>query len=273
MLFSVMSDLAGRATYGDYKYIVRRTSGTPDFARGVSLDVISCTIHAIFLGDERQIGRVSLRLRSKEQTLFGVSKADKDTGNWLPVSSIIFASDDELLKHFLKLLWEEFEHEGFTGSNLEERTLNTEFPKAFIAHGGKSDALTKLVKFLRALGVEPLVVEEQASKAKSVDDKVEYYMNLADFAIIIATRDDQIDGKWYPRQNVAHETGLAQKTCGDKIIYLKEEGAEFPSNISPKVWEPFTQQSMDRAFIAVVRELNAFEILKAAKPAKKQANA
>lgn len=50
------------------------------------------------------------------------------------------------------------------------------FPKAFIAHGGKSVALDKLCRFLKALGVEAFIVEEQPSKSKTLDDKVEHYM-------------------------------------------------------------------------------------------------
>jgi len=139
-------------------------------------------------------------------------------------------------------------------------------PKAFIAHGGKSGARDKLCEFLSALGVQPLIVEELPSKGKAVDDKVEHYLGQADCAIILATADDEIEGKFHPRQNVIHEIGLAQKTFPDKIIYLLEEGAEFPSNISPKIWQRFSQETMDQAFIAIARELVAFGLIRAVKP-------
>jgi hypothetical protein len=58
---------------------------------------------------------------------------------------------------------------------------------------------------------------------------------------------------------------LAQKTFPEKIIYLLEEGAEFPANIKPKVWERFTQGCMDEAFIAIARELKAFGLIRAIK--------
>jgi predicted nucleotide-binding protein len=149
-----------------------------------------------------------------------------------------------------------------------EAGIRQERPKVFIGHGGESVALDKLCRFLKALEVEALVVEEQPSKAKALDDKVEHYMAEADCAIILATGDDEIEGKLHPRQNVIHEIGLAQKTFPDKIIYLLEEGTEFPSNIKPKVWESFTQESMDEAFIAVARELRAFGLIRAAKECK-----
>jgi len=138
-------------------------------------------------------------------------------------------------------------------------------PKAFISHGRESMTLSKVEGFLRALGVEPIVVKEQPSVDKTLPDKVDYYLNQADFVVILATGDDVIENRRQPRQNVIHEVGLAQKTHAGKIIYLLEEGAEFPSNIRPKVWEPFSQDNMENVFVYIVRELRAFRVLKAIK--------
>ncbi len=81
--------------------------------------------------------------------------------------------------------------------------------------------------------------------------------------VILATGDDRIDGKLHPRQNVIHEIGLARKTHPGKIIYLLEKDAEFPSNISPKVWESLDQQNLENVFLRIITELKAFGILKA----------
>jgi len=143
-------------------------------------------------------------------------------------------------------------------------------PKAFISHGKESVALDKLAKFLVELGIIPLIVKEQPSLDKTVDDKVQYYLNESDFVVILATCDDEFDGKWHPRQNVIHEIGLAQKTREGKIIYLLEEGCEFPSNISPKVWERFKKRNMMNSLLTIVRELRAYGILLSTKPAFKE---
>jgi len=145
-------------------------------------------------------------------------------------------------------------------------TRKFEVPKAFISHGKESAALKKLENFLHNLGVLPLIVKEQPSLDKTVPDKVEYYLQQSDFVIILATGDDEFEGKLHPRQNVIHEIGLAQQTHSGKIIYLLEEGAEFPSNISPKVWERFKQRNMLSAFLCILRELRALGILLAVKP-------
>lgn len=146
------------------------------------------------------------------------------------------------------------------------RGISGEPPKAFISHSKESVALSKLEEFLRTLGVEPLIVKEQPSLDKTVDDKVNYYLSQADFVVILATGDDEINGKMHPRQNVIHEIGLAQQTHEGKIIYLLEERAQFPSNISPKVWERFKQRNMIKAFLCIVRELRAYDMLKVLKP-------
>jgi len=141
-------------------------------------------------------------------------------------------------------------------------------PKAFISHGKESAALRKLKEFLETLGIEPLIVKKLASIDKDLPDKVNLYLGQADFVIILATGDDTIKDKTIgkevkqPRQNVIHEIGLAQKTHPGRIIYLLEEGTEFPSNIRPRVWESFKQRNMMDAFLGIVRELRAYGMLK-----------
>ena len=144
-------------------------------------------------------------------------------------------------------------------------------PKVFISHGKESAALRKLKEFIETLGIEPLIVKEQASLDKDLPDKVNSYLNQADFVIILATGDDTVKDKKsgaeviQPRQNVIHEIGLAQKAHPGRVIYLLEEGANFPSNIRPKVWESFKQRNMMNAFLGIVRELRAYGMLKVIK--------
>lgn len=153
------------------------------------------------------------------------------------------------------------------GSIAREELINIAKPKAFIAHGGESPSLKKLKNFLFALGVEPVIVEEQPSGGKSVGEKVDYYARQSDFAIILATKGDKDSksGGFIPRGNVLIEIGKAQEIFPDKIIYLLQAGTKFPSNISEKVWVRFVPQSMDDAFTRIAQEIREFGILKATK--------
>lgn len=155
-----------------------------------------------------------------------------------------------------------------------QNRMTTEAPKAFIAHGGDSPALSKLKNFLEALGVEPIVVEEQPSEGRSVAENVDWYSKQADCAVILATKGD-VDSKtggFIPRGNVLIEIGKCQEIFKDRIIYLLQAGAHFPTNVSEKVWERFTTQCMDNAFIKVARELYKFSLLKSVKPQKGEQN-
>ncbi len=145
-------------------------------------------------------------------------------------------------------------------------------PKAFIAHGPKSKPLEKLCRFLTTLGVQPTVIEEEPSEGRSIDQQIEIYLGQTDCAIVLGTADDKElkDGKLYPRRNVCIEIGRFQEKFPHRIIYLLEEDASLPSNVSEKIHERFSQESMEEAFVKVIRELKAFGILKAVKPDNKE---
>jgi predicted nucleotide-binding protein len=131
----------------------------------------------------------------------------------------------------------------------------------FISHGRDSKALQKLERFIRTLGLNPIIVKNEPSRGGAVDDVIEENMKKCACAVILATKDDEVGGRWQPRPNVIHEIGLGQEKLKNSLIYLKEHGCEFPSNVSPKIWENFTQENMEDAFLKVVKELRAFGIV------------
>ena len=96
----------------------------------------------------------------------------------------------------------------------------------------------------------------------SIDDKVEKYIKASECAVILFTPDDEItNGKFLPRQNVIHEVGLIQQIMPNKILYLKDEKTTVPSNITPKVYIPFSNTDLSMAFIQMITELKAMELL------------
>ena len=94
-----------------------------------------------------------------------------------------------------------------------------------------------------------------------MDDLVEEQMTGCRCAIILATNDDKVEDYYQPRPNVLHEIGLAHEKLKGIVIYLKEEGCKFPSNIQPKIWEDFTQSNMEKAFEKIVKELKGFKLI------------
>ena len=133
--------------------------------------------------------------------------------------------------------------------------------KVFITHGHAEDVLRRVEDFVRALGLEPVVVKRGASQGESVDDLVERRIEECQAQIVLATADDQVGDAWQPRPNVIHEIGLGQRIFKDRMIYLKEDRCEFPSNVAPKVWEPFSRGNLEPAFQKIVKELRAMGLL------------
>jgi len=153
----------------------------------------------------------------------------------------------------------------------EVRNLRVEAPKAFIAHGGQSVRLRKLCDFLRALGVEPVVAEWSESKGGWTEEHVNKLMEASDCVIILAEFGGIIDietGAKHPRLNVIDELARSRKKRPSRTILLLEKGVDLPSNVEGIVYERFTKQNMEKAFIKVANELRAFGLIKATKGCK-----
>jgi hypothetical protein len=144
---------------------------------------------------------------------------------------------------------------------LTESRIRANGPRVFVSHGTQTPALTKVEQYLRSLRANPIVVVRGPSEGLAVDDLIQKRLDEADCAIILATADEAVGGRHQPRPNVLHEIGLAQQKFPSKIIYLKEAGCDFPSNVQPKVWENFTQENMESAFEKIAKELRAFGFL------------
>jgi predicted nucleotide-binding protein len=140
----------------------------------------------------------------------------------------------------------------------------TEPPKAFIAHEGKTKALDKLEDFLDTLGIEHQIAEKMASEGRLVEPHFTQTYEKADFVIVLATKGKAINKKTkkhYMGLNVADELARARE-AKKKVILLAQKGVELHTNISGIVYERFTTQNMDEAFIKIIRELKNWGFLK-----------
>lgn len=144
-------------------------------------------------------------------------------------------------------------------------------PKAFIAHGGQSACLKKLCAFLKALGVDPVVAEWSESEGRWTEEHVNKRMEDSDCYIILAEYGCIVDiktGAKHPRLNVIDELARSRKIRPGRIALLLQKGVSLPSNVSGIVYEHFTKQNMEKAFIKVASELRAFGLIKATKECK-----
>jgi predicted nucleotide-binding protein len=150
----------------------------------------------------------------------------------------------------------------------KSRSTKSEPPRAFIAHEGETEQLSKLKSFLDTLGIKYFIAEAEASDGRSIEGQVDWTQAEADFAICLATKGKAINrktGKHYMALNVADEIGRARGVFGNRIILLVQKGVEVHTNIREIVWATFTTQSMDEAFIKIIKELRSWGFIQVAK--------
>jgi len=131
--------------------------------------------------------------------------------------------------------------------------------RAFISHGGEKTSLTMIQDFLRALGVEPIVVEKWASEGRELHENVDTYRKQSDFAVVLWTRDiEDSQGGWLPSGSVEIEVGELRSQFAGRVIYLREEGVKLPAMASTLVYEPFSEDNMGPAYMKIVTELHGW---------------
>jgi predicted nucleotide-binding protein len=143
-----------------------------------------------------------------------------------------------------------------------ESTKTKEKLNVFISHGKKREPLLQMQRFIEALGLNPLVVKEEASKGGSINQVVGEYMSKSKCVILLSTADVNAKDGWHANENVINEEGLAKKYVNNNIIYLLEDKVDkTPSNYQEKVYEKFSEDNMTDAFIKVAKELHAFGLI------------
>lgn len=117
--------------------------------------------------------------------------------------------------------------------------------KVFIVHGRDEAAEQKVSRFIQQLGLEPIVLHENANLGMTIIEKIEHYSNDVDFAIIIYTACDHGRGahestiplRNRARQNVVFEHGYLMAKLGRKnVCPLVKGDIETPNDISGAVY-------------------------------------
>lgn len=117
--------------------------------------------------------------------------------------------------------------------------------KVFIVHGRDNEAKQEVSRYIESLGIEVIILHEQASSGMTIIEKIEYYANDADFAIILYTACDHGRGiheknvhpKNRARQNVIFEHGYLMAKLGRKNVCALVKGEiETPNDISGVVY-------------------------------------
>ncbi|QDT89018.1 TIR domain-containing protein [Gimesia algae] len=136
--------------------------------------------------------------------------------------------------------------------------------KVFIVHGHDNEAKQEVSRFIEKLGLEAIILHEQASTGKTIIEKIEHYSNDADFALVLYTACDhgrgvhetKIPPRNRARQNVVFEHGYLMAKLGrENVCSLVKGKIETPNDIGGLVYVALDENGAWKTDVA--KELKA----------------
>jgi predicted nucleotide-binding protein len=122
------------------------------------------------------------------------------------------------------------------GANIEHEPSR----KVFIVHGHDSELKHATARLVTNLGLEPVILHEQANKGRTIIEKFTEYAQVG-FAIVLLSADDEgrsrdpssAHSQLRARQNVIFEMGFFFSRLGrERVCVVYESGVELPSDLS-----------------------------------------
>ncbi len=137
--------------------------------------------------------------------------------------------------------------------------------KIFIVHGHDNEAKVEVARFLERIGFEAIILHEQASRGRTIIEKVEMHSDVG-FAVVLLTPDDEGNKKGQSpcpraRQNVVLELGYFIGRLGrDRVCALKRGDVEIPSDFDGVVYEPYDDHGAWKSKLAKELEASQFDV-------------
>ena len=134
--------------------------------------------------------------------------------------------------------------------------------KVLVVHGRNVGAREAVARFLMKLGLEPILLDEQAAHGRTLMEKLEAYARVS-FAVVLLTADDVgalvVERRTLrprARQNVIFELGFSiANLTRRRVCALYEEGIELPSDLHGVEYQPLDAAGAWKSRLA--RELHA----------------
>ena len=152
-----------------------------------------------------------------------------------------------LLGEAVRGLEEELESQVTTPAEDDQRHSRNpaiKSPKVFVVHGRDDGPREAVARFLERLGLQPVILHEQANRSRTVIEKIEEHSDVG-FAVVLLTPDDEGNLKGEKpqpraRQNVLLELGyFIGKLKRENVCTLKVGELEIPSDWRGIIDEPF----------------------------------
>ena len=137
----------------------------------------------------------------------------------------------------------------------------------FVAHGKNKKPLDQLKKILDQFKIPYKVAVEEPNLGRPIGEKVREAMQECNCAILIFTADEEFQDKdgntiWRPSENVVYELGAAGYLYGNRVVILKEDTVEFPTNFKDVGYISFSKDQLGAQSMEVIKELIGFGIVK-----------
>jgi len=152
----------------------------------------------------------------------------------------------------------------FQASQMESPAVARNKRKVFIVHGRDNEAKYEVSRFIEQLGLEAIILHEQANAGMTIIEKIEHYSSDADFALILYTgcdhgrgiHESNVPPKNRARQNVVFEHGYLMAKLGrENVCSLVKGEVETPNDIIGVVYVALDPNSGWKN--AVAKELTA----------------
>lgn len=148
--------------------------------------------------------------------------------------------------------------------NIQSEKMVKEKNKVFIVHGHDNETKQEVARFIESIGLETIILHEQASRSMTIIEKIEHYSSEANFAIVLYTpcdkgrgaKETNVPARNRARQNVVFEHGYLMAKIGrENVCALVKGEIETPSDISGVVYTPLDSKGGWK--IELLKELKA----------------
>ena len=149
-------------------------------------------------------------------------------------------------------------------NKIQLKSIN--FQRVFIVHGHDEGPSAIVARFITDMGLEPVLLHEQADQGMTIIEKLESNSNVG-YAIVILTPDDlgrsksEKSLKSRARQNVILELGYFLSHLGrEKVIALLKDEVEIPSDYMGVLYTPFDEGGAWRRKLAREMKTAGYDI-------------
>ncbi|PHY83422.1 hypothetical protein CS371_10175 [Serratia marcescens] len=232
------------AEFGEQRYAAFKRSFSRFIKEEIPSEISNCN-NAL----TQQIYRVRMRYVPESQYFWSC--------NGERVASYIDSLIIDIENGEFELRAEPAEHEEFESKPVESKSYESKlYDKVFIVHGHNEEIKLRTARFVEKLGFTAVILHEQASRGKTIIEKIERYTDV-NFAIVLYTPDDLGNTteqakagelKSRARQNVIFEHGYLMAKIGrENVVALVSDSLELPNDISGVVYVSDVNWEMDIA--------------------------